>query len=64
VEQPDGILEQRQLTAKICHQMAEHAIAQRHYEGAIQQYKEALQYYPEDEVWALSLLPHTIVYVY
>jgi tetratricopeptide repeat protein 21B len=50
VEQPDNILEQRQLAARICHQIAEHAVIQRNFDGAIQQYKEALTFYPEDEV--------------
>ena len=30
VEQPDAVLEHRQLTAKICHQMAEQAFNQRY----------------------------------
>ena len=55
MDQPDGVLEQRQATAKICHQIAEHAVMQRNYDSAIQQYKEALQYYPEDEVALCAL---------
>ena len=50
VEQPDGIEEQRQLAARVCHQVAEFAMVQRNFDGAIQQYKEALSFYPEDEV--------------
>ena len=55
MDQPDGVLEQRQLTAKICHQIAEHAVMARNYDSAITQYKEALQYYPEDEVALCAL---------
>ena len=50
VEQPDGIEEQRQSAARVCHQVAEFAMVQRNFDGAIQQYKEALSFYPEDEV--------------
>ena len=59
VEQPDGIEEQRQLAARVCHQVAEFAMVQRNFDGAIQQYKEALSFYPEDEVpQRLSLHGH------
>ena len=49
VEQPDAVLEQKQLAAKICHKMAEHSVLQRKYEAAIQWYKEALQFHPDDD---------------
>ena len=49
VEQPDAVLEHRQLTAKICHQMAEHAFNQRNFDAAIQHYKEALTFHPDDD---------------
>ena len=39
VEQPDAVLDQRHLAAKICHQMAEHASAQNNYNAAINHYK-------------------------
>lgn len=39
VEQPDAVLDQRHLAAKICHQMAEHEVTQRNYNGAIKHYK-------------------------
>ena len=55
VEQPDGIEEQRQLAAKVCHQVAEFAMVQRNFDGAIQQYKESLSFYPEDEVGSLAI---------
>ena len=42
VEQPDAVLEHRELTAKICHQVAEQFINQRDFDSAIQHYKEAL----------------------
>ena len=42
---------QRALTAKVCHQMAEHAVLrQRNYDAAIQHYKEALTFDANDEV--------------
>ena len=42
---------QRALTAKVCHQMAEHAVLrQRNYDAAIEHYKEALNFDPDDEV--------------
>lgn len=55
VEQPDSVLEQRQLTAKICHQIAEHSVMQRNYDTAILQYKESLQFHPEDDVALCAL---------
>lgn len=55
VEQPDAVLEHRQLTAKICHQMAEQAFNQRNFEAAIQQYKEALTFHPDDDVALCAL---------
>ena len=39
IEQPDAVLDQRQLAANICHQMAEHANTQRNYAAAISHYK-------------------------
>ena len=39
VEQPDAVLDQRHLAAKICHQMAEHAVMQSNYKAAINHYK-------------------------
>ena len=39
------------MTAKVCHQMAEHAVLrQRNYDAAIQYYKEALTFNEDDEV--------------
>ena len=55
VEQPDAVLEQRQLAARVCHQMAEHSVLQRNYEAAIQFYKEALQFHSEDDDALVSL---------
>ena len=55
VEQPDAVLEQRMLAAKVCHQMAEHSVLQRNYEAAIQFYKEALQFHTEDDEALVSL---------
>ena len=55
VEQPDAVLEQRMLAAKVCHQMAEHSVLQRNYEAAIQFYKEALQFHSEDDEALVSL---------
>ena len=49
VEQPDAVLEQKQLAAKVCHQMAEQSVLQRKYDAAIQHYKEALKFHPEDD---------------
>ena len=39
IEQPDAVLDQRQLAANICHQMAEHGNTQRNYAAAISHYK-------------------------
>ena len=55
VEQPDAVLEHRQLTAKICHQMAEQAYNQRNFDAAIQEYKEALSFHPDDDVALCAL---------
>ena len=55
VEQPDAVLEQRQLAAQVCHQMAEHSVLQRNYDAAIQFYKEALQFHSEDDDALVSL---------
>ena len=49
VEQPDAVLEHRELTAKICHQVAEQFINQRDFDSAIQHYKEALTFHPDDD---------------
>ena len=55
VEQPDAVLEQKQLAAKVCHQMAEHSVLQRNYDAAIQFYKEALQFHPDDDIALCAL---------
>ena len=55
VEQPDAVLEQRQLAAKICTQMAEHSVLQRNYEAAISCYKEALQFHADDDAALCAL---------
>ncbi|CAB4063816.1 TTC21B [Lepeophtheirus salmonis] len=55
VERPDSIQEQRQMVADICHRMAEYSISSREFDTAIQRYKEALQYYPEDETALCAL---------
>merc|ERR1719347_1817610 len=55
VEQPDAVLEQKQLAAKVCHQIAEHSVVQRNYTQAISSYKEALLFYPDDDVALCAL---------
>lgn len=35
--------------------MAEHSVLQRNYEAAIQFYKEALQFHPEDDIALVAL---------
>ena len=37
------------MAAKVCHQMAEQSVLQRKYDAAIQHYKEALKFHPEDD---------------
>ena len=39
IEQPDAVLDQRHLAAKICHQMADNMVMQRNYTAAINHYK-------------------------
>ncbi len=55
VDGASGNEEMRSLTAAVCHRMAEHAVDRRDYDGAIAQYKEALQFWPEDEAALCAL---------
>ncbi len=55
VEQPDAVLEHRQLTAKVCHQMAEQAQIHRNFDAAISYYKEALTFHPDDQLALCAL---------
>ena len=41
IEQPDAVLEHKQLTADICHKMAEHAVNQRDFDNGENKLKKA-----------------------
>ncbi|XP_012939708.1 tetratricopeptide repeat protein 21B isoform X2 [Aplysia californica] len=55
VEQPDAVHDQKELAAKICSQLAEHATNQRDTETAIKFYKDALVYSENDSKRMLDL---------
>lgn len=55
IEQSGGSIEERQVAANICQQMAEYANMLRDHDAAIQFYKEALAYSPEDKNTLVAL---------
>ncbi len=48
--------ENSEVFSKVCHKMAEQAISQRNFDGAIRSYKEALQFHPDDDVALINLV--------
>ncbi|XP_023227553.1 tetratricopeptide repeat protein 21B-like [Centruroides sculpturatus] len=55
VEQPDTVMEQKQLIIKICHQLAEHWSSKKDFNQAMKYYKEALAYDNDNTELLLAL---------
>nr|XP_055237285.1 tetratricopeptide repeat protein 21A isoform X16 [Gorilla gorilla gorilla] len=55
LEQPEMIPSQKQLAASICIQFAEHYLAEKEYDKAVQSYKDVFSYLPTDNKVMLEL---------